>query len=189
VIVVQVNGAVPKAPQLEKAADVPPPIPSVRSPAGAIWIAAGACLAILAYSVVNQYWLGAIVSGVGFVAAAAAGMAFRATHVGACPPIGSIGGPYGNGPYRRIQCAPNGKVVAALGEIAAKLRELPAKETGDGRVNWNAFDAACAAAKVATERGDYVVSVREFCSAIRGIMKQLRDLRIPGCVTTAQFDQ
>jgi hypothetical protein len=143
----------------------------------------------LAYTVVNQYWLGAIVSAIGFFAAAAAGMAFRAANPAACPPVGSIGGPYGNGPYRKIQCAPNGKVVAALAEIAGKLRELPAKETGDGRVKWDEFDAACAAAKSATESGDHVVAVREFSSAIRGIMKQLRDFKIPGCVTTAQFDQ
>jgi protein phosphatase len=188
VIVVQVNGAVPKTAPLENAGEAPPPT-SPRSAAGAIWIAAGACLAILAYTVVNQYWLGAIVSAIGFFAAAAAGMAFRAANPAACPPVGSIGGPYGNGPYRKIHCAPNGKVVAALAEIAGKLRELPAKETGDGRVKWDEFDAACAAAKSATESGDHVVAVREFSSAIRGIMKQLRDFKIPGCVTTAQFDQ
>jgi protein phosphatase len=186
VIVAQVNGAVPKAASMESV-DEPPP-PNTRSPAGPIWIAAGACLALLAYCVVNQHWLGAIVSAVGFLAALAAGMAFRSSVSPSCPPIGSIGGPYGNGPHRQIKCAPNGKVVAAIGEIAAKLRELPAKETGNGKVKWHDFDAACAAARLAIDRGDYVVAVREYSRAIRDIMKQLRDIRGPGGATTTQLE-
>jgi protein phosphatase len=186
VIVAQVNGAVPLAAPVDSVGEAPPI--NARSPAGPIWIAAGACLALLAYCVVNQHWLGAIVSAVGFLAAVAAGMAFRSSASPACPPIGSIGGPYGNGPHRQIKCVPNGKVVGALGEIAAKLREIPAKETGNGRVNWNNFDSACSEAKAAIDRGEFVVAVREYSRAIRGVMKQLRDLRIPGCVTTAQLE-
>lgn len=187
VVVAKVTAASQSAPV--ETGDGETPTPGRSSPPGAIWIAAVACLLLLAYSVVNQYWLGAIGSAIGFLAAAVAGIAFRATSPVACPPIGSIGGPYGNGPYRKVQCTPNGKVAAAMGEIAAKLRELPASEAGNSRIKWDDFDQASTAAKSAIERGDYIIAVREYCSAIRGIMKQLRDFRIPGCVTTAQFDQ
>lgn len=186
VVIAQVNGAIPKTAPPENVTEAP--APTKPSPPGAIWIAAGASLAILAYCLAHQYWLGALVSAVGFIAAVAAGLAFRSTNAVVCPPIGSIGGPYGNGPYRKIQCAPNGKVVAALADIAATLRELPAKETGNGRVKWDAFDKACAEAKSAAGRGDYVDAVRGYSSAIRGIMKQLRDFRAPGGATTTQLE-
>jgi hypothetical protein len=171
---VQVNGAVPQNGQLEQAGEIAMP---ARSPAGPIWVAAGACLAVLTYCAVNQYWLGVIASAVGFVAAVAGGLAARSTPKVACPPIGSIGGPYGNGPYRKIQCAPNGKVVATLAEITNKLRELPAKEAGNGKVDWSAFDKAVAEARAATERSEFVAAVTAYGAGIRGIMRQLRDTR------------
>ena len=37
----------------------------------------------------------------------------------------SIGGPYGNGPYRETPCEPNRKVVDSLAEIVAKLVSCP----------------------------------------------------------------
>jgi protein phosphatase len=188
VVIAQVNGEIPKTASLDAVAGDARP-EGGPSPIGAIWVAAIACLVILAYSIVNQYWLGAIGSAVGFLAAAAAGLAFRGTRPTACPPIGSIGGPYGNGPYRKIQCTPSGKVVAALAEIAMKLRDLPARETGYGRVKWEAFDKASTDAKAATDRGDFIGAVRNYSRAIRGIMKQLRDVRGPSGATTTQFDQ
>jgi protein phosphatase len=185
VIVAQVNGFIPKTATIEGAAEAPP---TPNSPAGLIWVAALACLAILAYCAVNHYWFGAIGSAIGLVAAVAAGMAFRSTNPNVCPPIGPIGGPYGNGPYRQIPCAPNGKVVATLAEISTKLRELPEKETGNGKVKWDVFDAARAAAQAATEKGDHVAAIRHYSEAIRGVMRQLREFRPPGGTTTAHFE-
>ncbi len=175
VVIAQVDGAVPRITTLESAAESTPA--GQRSPTGPIWIAAGACLAMLAYCIVNYYWLGAIGSTVGFLAALAAGLAFRSSGSRVCPPIGSIGGPYGNGPYRKIQCAPNSKFVATLADITAKLRDLPERETGNGKVDWQTFDAARSAAKTDTERADFVAAIRHYSEAIRGIMRQLRDCR------------
>jgi hypothetical protein len=91
--------------------------------------------------------------------------------------VGSIGGPYGNGPYRKIQCAPNGKVVATLAEITAKLRAMPAKDACNGKVDWRKFETVTFEAKSATDRGDFESAVRSYSEAIRGIMRQLRDCR------------
>jgi hypothetical protein len=124
-----------------------------------------------------QHWLGGIGSAIGFVAAFAAGLAYRSSGSHVCPPIGSIGGPYGNGPYRKIQCAPNSKFVTMLADITEKLRDLPDRETGNGQVDWKLFDAARAAAKADAERGDFFAAVRHYSEAIRGIMRQLRDCR------------
>jgi len=174
VIVTQVNGAVPVAAAVEPASET---ARADRSWTAPLWVAAGACLAALAYCVVNEIWLGAVASAVGFIVAAAAGLATRSSRTFVCPPVGSIGGPYGNGPYRKIQCAPGGKFVATLAEIAAKLRDLPAKDSGNGKVDWKRFDTTTIEAKSAADRGDFESAVRHYSEAIRGIMRQLRASR------------
>jgi PPM family protein phosphatase len=174
VAVAQVNGAIPSTATLENSGDS---AHRPRPPSALLWIAAGAFLAILGYCVAYQFWIGAIGSAIGAVAAIIAALAFRPAEKITCPPIGPIGGPYGNGPYRKAQCNPGGKVVTTLADFAAKLRELPPEETGNGKVDWQPFDAACSEAKAAAQRGDYVAAVRHYSSAIRGVMKQLRQCR------------
>jgi len=174
VIITQVNGVVPRTAALETVGETSAPARPVAAP---IWIAAGACLATMAYCLVKELWLGAVACGVGFVAAVAAGLMARTNRTFVCPPIGSIGGPYGNGPYRKIQCAPNGKVVGTLAEITAKLRNLPEKDAGNGKVDWKKFDAATSEAKSAAGRNEFESAVRHYSEAIRGIMRQLRDFR------------
>ncbi len=175
VIVAQVDGAAPRV----VAADGPGEVPAAgrRWSTAALWLAAGACLAMLVYSVAHRFWTGAIGSAVGFVAAVGVGLAFRSTAVAACPPIGPIGGPYGNGPYRKAHCAPNGKVVGVLAEIAAKLRDLPDNGAGDRQLDLQAFQASLSEAKDANDRGDYVAAVRQYSGVIRRIMKRLRETR------------
>jgi protein phosphatase len=178
VIVAQVNGGMPGTAAIESATESGGDSHAPdHSWSALLWVAAGACLAAMAYCAVKEIWLGAIASAAGFVAAAVGGLATRTSRTVVCPPVGSIGGPYGNGPYRKIQCAPNGKVVATLADIAAKLRQLPAKDAGNGKVDWQKFDSAIAEAKSAAERSDFVSSVRSYCGAIRSIMRQLRDSR------------
>jgi protein phosphatase len=182
VIVAQVDGAVPRIAAMETASEA---VPRSSPPTALMWVAAGACLAMLAYCVAKQYWAGAVGSAVGLIATVVAALTFRSTSAATCPQIGSIGGPYGNGPYRKTQCVPNGKVVAALADIAAKLRDLPA--AGNAGVDWRAFDAAILDAKAAVEHAEFVAAVRHYCAAIRNIMTQLRDHRPPGASTTTQL--
>jgi protein phosphatase len=143
-----------------------------------LWLATGACLATLIYFVVNQLWAGVLISAIGMVASmvAAVGLRGRPTVAGGGG-VGSLGGPYGNGPYRKTTCPPNGKIVATLAEIATTLRALPEKEPGNWSVDWHPFDLQRAAAAAAAESGDYANAIRQYCQAIREIMQQVREHR------------
>jgi protein phosphatase len=175
VVIAQVDGAVPHIAPADTASEMP--ATERRTGAGPMWLAAGACLAMLGYCVAYEFWAGAVGSGIGFIAAVGAALAFRSSAAATCPPIGPIGGPYGNGPYRKANCAPDAKVVAILGEIAGKIRDLPEEGAGDRSVDWNAFDAATTEGQAANDRGDFVSAIQNYSAAIRRMMKQLRQSR------------
>jgi protein phosphatase len=174
VIVAEVNGAIPHTPSLEGTAEA---THHTRPPTAPLWIAAGAFLAMLGYCVVYQYWLGAIAAGVGAFAALTAAWLYKPAGQFVCPPIGPIGGPYGNGPYRKAQCTPNDKMVSTLADFAAKLRDLPENDAANGKINWQSFDDVVSQAKSAAERADHIGAIRSYSEAIRGVMKQLRNCR------------
>jgi protein phosphatase len=143
-----------------------------------LWLTAGAALGIMIYCLLHQLWVGAIVSAVALAIGLIAALMARVApnHAGRAT-VRPLGGPYGNGPYRKAECPPNGRVVDALSEIAAKLRELPQMEPGDWQVNWEPFDDQRAAAAAAAQQGNYVAAVRQYAQAIRDIMKQIREHR------------
>jgi serine/threonine protein phosphatase PrpC len=175
VVIAKVDGAVPRVAPAESKSDVPPA--ARRSSTAPLWLAAGACLALLGYCVAYEFWAGAIGSGIGFLAAVGAALAYRSTSTANCPPIGPIGGPYGNGPYRKANCAPSAKIVTVLAEITDKIRNLPENGAGDRTLDWHAFDRSQTEAKAANDRGDFTAAVQQYSAAIRRIMKQLRQSR------------
>jgi hypothetical protein len=122
----------------------------------------------------SQFWLGAVGSVIGLIAAVTAGIALRSSATIRCPPIQSLGGPYGNGPYRKAKCTPNPRVVATLAEIAGKLQEQSNKERNNRTLNWQAFEDARGKAAAAADKGDYIDAIRQYSTAIRKIMKQCR---------------
>jgi protein phosphatase len=138
-------------------------------------IAFACCLVALGFCVVNQYWFAAAISASVALALVAA-WSYRAG-VSARASGGSIGGPYGNGPYRRIECGPTRNVAESIAEIAGKLRELPAKNLGNWKVDWASFDEVCAQADAAKNAGHFADAIRRYSRAIRDIMQQLRDNR------------
>lgn len=173
VIVAEVNGSVPQAAlAIQETGDAPH---SGHWPTAPLWVAAGAFLAILAYCILHGYWPAAAGSAIGFVATMAAGLSLRTSSPGVCPPIQSLGGPYGNGPYRKAKCAPNARVVATLAEIADKLREQSNKNHGRRALDWESFEAARKEATVLAEKGDHAEAIRRFGAAIRKIMKKFRE--------------
>jgi len=172
-IIAKIDGEAPQVVVEESAAG-----PSTgRWPTALLLIAAGAFLAGLIYSCIYQAWVGALVSAVGFVASALAGLSVRSGAPAVCAPHQSIGGPYGNGPYRKAQCPPDGKLLATLEDISKKLRELPTSDAGQTAVDWNEFDEARSQASAAAERGDYPAAIRQYSLAVRQVMKQLREHR------------
>jgi protein phosphatase len=177
VIIVHVDGEVPTkiaTPDLQ----VPdsPPV-DWRLYAAPLWITAGACLGVMSYCLWHAIWPGAIISAVALAVAVASAIAFRSSALGRSPQVRPLGGPYGNGPYRKADCSPNGRVVASLADIAAKLRELPDKEPGEWTIDWRPFDNERDLAAAAAAEGDHSAAIREYCHAIREVMRQIREKR------------
>jgi protein phosphatase len=176
VIVARVGeGAPPELPPAVDLQEKPPPVQR-RTQTAPLWIAAGACLGVLTYCLVNEIWPGAMIAAVALAVAFISALAFRSV-ANDSPAIRPLGGPYGNGPYRKAVCQPNGHVMESLQEIAARLRELPEKQPGDWTVDWQPFDVQCAEAAAAAEKGDYIAAIRAYGQAIRHIMRQLREHR------------
>lgn len=146
-----------------------------RWPGAPMWLAFGVCLAALAYCVAAENLVGAIIAAMG-AALLVGGWSYRA---GAASRAidGSIGGPYGNGPYRKIECRPTREVVTALADLAGRLRTLPEKSSVQWDVDWRSFDATTAQAVAAVDAGQFADAVRHYCHAIRDVMRQFRDRR------------
>jgi PPM family protein phosphatase len=177
VIIAHVDGEV--SPKITPAEFKGPSMPRAESrfQSAPLWIAAGACLGVMAYCLWHAIWPGAVVSAIALALAVASAIAFRSSAMAGCPQVRPLGGPYGNGPYRKAECSPNGQVVASLADIAAKLRSLPEKEPGDWTVDWQPFDSDRASAAAAAEKGDYVAAIRQYGRAIHNVMQQLREKR------------
>jgi protein phosphatase len=135
-----------------------------------------AAILALAFCAVNEWWIASAVSGVVLVAAAAMLFVRPIAHGVRCAPSESLGGPYGNGPYRQISCEPNRKVVESLGAIVAKLRGL--STNGSVRINWKPLDEAAATAATAADRGDFCTAIRSYSAGIRAVMQELRQHRV-----------
>jgi protein phosphatase len=179
IIIARVKGgeqpSIPPAALIDEEPDRQPTSATPVTPIAPLLLAgaAGGCLAVLAYCLVYQMWTGAIIAAGALVAALVAALAFRTAVFAACPPIRPLGGPYGNGPYRKADCPPNGRLVAALDDITTKLRALPEKGSGEWSVDWQSFDDQRSHAAVAAAKGDYVEAVRRYGQAIRDIMRKL----------------
>jgi protein phosphatase len=177
VIVAQVDGNTPvKLPALDGLPEKPA-VERRRFQTGPMWFAAGVCLAVLTYCLMNEIWPGAMMAAAALAVALISALACRANSGLACPTVRPLGGPYGNGPYRKAECSPNGRVVESLREIAAKLRELPEKQPGEWTVDWQPFDDQRAQAAAAAESGDHAAAIRGYGQAICDIMRKLREHR------------
>jgi serine/threonine protein phosphatase PrpC len=177
VIVAKIDGELPAN------LDFPPPgngVPA-KSPKqmAPLLVAIGVCVGFLGYFLAYRLWAGAVVAAVGLVAALMTALTFGSRSASGCPPSRSLGGPYGNGPHRKIECPPNGRVVASLAEIVSTLRELPEKENTSwaADVDWTFFDSSRSQAVEASKNGDYVTAIRQYCRGIRNVMQQFREHR------------
>jgi protein phosphatase len=144
-----------------------------------LWFAIGACMAMLGYSLFYQIWRGAVISA-GLAVVLIASLLFRTRPAAAgLAAARSIGGPYGNGPHRKVDCPANGRVAGSLAEIAKTLRDLPKQENTSwaADLDWKFFDDARAKAAEATNKADYLTAICEYCRGIRNVMQQFREHR------------
>jgi serine/threonine protein phosphatase PrpC len=150
-----------------------------RGQSASLLVAVGVCIGMLVYFLVNRLWTGVVASAVGLVAALIAAITPLARQSAGQSPARSLGGPYGDGPHRKIECPPNARVVATLAEIVASLRAVPEKEnsTWAADVKWELFDEAREKAIEASKSADYVNAIRQYCRGIRDVMQQFRERR------------
>jgi protein phosphatase len=177
VIVARIDGEMPAGADLSSFQNGARP--SSRWSAASL-LSIGACLGMMAYFAYHKLWTAVAVSGVALVAAIMAALAFRSRPVAAgLPPTQSIGGPYGDGPHRKVQCPPNGRMMESLAEVAKNLRDLPnnPQTSWAESIKWQPFDETRAAAAAAAERSDFTEAIRKYSDAIRYIMKQVREHR------------
>jgi protein phosphatase len=177
VIIANVNGELPT--NMDVPAPVSGDVATTRGPIWSLWVAIGVCLGMLGYFLSYGQWTGVVASAVALVAALIAAISIRARPSGESAPVRSLGGPYGNGPHRRIDCPPNGRVVASLAEIATQLRAVPEKENASWAtdVDWTVFDDSREKAIEASKNADYVNAIRQYGRGIRDVMRQFRERR------------
>ncbi|QDU87821.1 Putative protein phosphatase 2C-type [Pirellulimonas nuda] len=111
-------------------------------------------------------------------AAAGAGLMLALMGRGAAHPAhpSDTGGPYGNGPYRSIDCQTGEGAAHALAEVVAELSALRDREEKGPDIDWAPFDAAREQAKAKRDAGDVRGSLTSDANAIRGLMEQVRKL-------------
>jgi protein phosphatase len=175
VIIANVDGEIPA--NCNVAVPVNNAVVKSRGPIASLWVAIGVCMGMLGYFLANRLWTGVVASAVGLVAALIAALSARFRSSSEFAPSRSLGGPYGNGPHRKIDCPPNARVVASLAEIATELRAVPENSAWAADVDWTLFDEAREKAVEASKNSDYVNAIREYGRGIRDVMRQFRERR------------
>ncbi|MCI0492911.1 MAG: protein phosphatase 2C domain-containing protein [Planctomycetes bacterium] len=176
IIVAQVAGSgLPEEATVSETSVDPPGDRRSQLLTAAWWLAAGASLGVLAYGLANRFWAGAVAALMTFIGSLVGAKVCRQQPATTRLPPGMIGGPYGNGPYRKADCAPNRQVVDALAEVADQLRGLTESETNDRSIHWQVFDEARQQATAAADAGDFATAIRHHCRSMRDVMQQLAD--------------
>lgn len=136
-------------------------------------VAAAVCLAIIIWCIREQHTWGAVLAAIGLGGAAVRALG-RNVVEGVTEVANAIGGPYGNGPYRRFDCNAGDKTTGALKRVLDELSELrsrTADQNGAAAVDWQQFDAQRA---LAEQSNDWREQVRSYATAVRDLMAQVR---------------
>ena len=139
------------------------------------WAAIALSAIALVFCAPQEYPLSlwAIVGGVGLAISAL--MAWR-QHVGSDHSGGLLEeiGLRGKAPYRRHTCAPNANRIGPLAEIVRQLEDIEAQQ-GDWEFDLTQIHEDRKLAHEAMHKGDHPAAVVAYCSAVRGLMKALRE--------------
>lgn len=81
----------------------------------------------------------------------------------------------GRGPYRTYECTPGEEAVGALLKLLGELRIVALEQ--DWEIDWDQVDQHAIAAQQARKEGDYRTAVAKHATAVRVLMKQIRDQR------------
>jgi len=131
------------------------------------------CLFVLTFCLMQQLWVAATVSAAGLATAIGLLLAKHGDRRASSQSAGPIGGPYGNGPYRQIPCAPNREVFDRLQETSGRLQQL--RDECSRSIDQALLEKLDGEAAVAAEAGDYRTAVVRFAEALRETMRQIRE--------------
>ena len=143
------------------------------------WLAMVGCLAAVAWFGSQSHPLGALLAAAGFGAAMMVAMR-RRNQPPAAEPVVALGGPYGNGPYRSIDCLPGEPAAEALANVVQQLADLEHRDDlqiGPPVEDWSGFHRERQKAIDAANQGDPALAVSHFGAAIRGLMDKVRASR------------
>ncbi|MGE3241123.1 MAG: PP2C family serine/threonine-protein phosphatase [Pirellulales bacterium] len=129
----------------------------------------------LTFCLVNEWWIAAAVAGVALLTLLGITFSKRGIVGGGGNPV-SLGGPYGNGPYRDTPAEPDDKIIKGLSEQLNRLRGLPAEQ--GPTIDWKPLDELIAAGESAAENRDYCTAVCRYTEAIRAVMQNFRQHRL-----------
>jgi len=139
-------------------------------------VASVVTLLALVFCLVNEWWIASAVAGAALLTSLGLLVAGRNRQGGRRAMPISLGGPYGNGPYRDTLVEPDETIVASLAELAKKLRDLP--ECQGWKIRWQPLEMSTAAGKAAAECGEYSTAIRHYAEALRSVMLQFREHRL-----------
>jgi len=146
----------------------------------AAWLAMVICLAALAWFGSQQHAIGALLASAGFGASVMVAMLRRHAPAASEPAV-ALGGPYGNGPYRKVDCLPGAPAAEALASVVAQLADLehrdPAQAGPPPIEDWSGFHAERQRATDAAANGNPTAAVGHYGAAIRGLMDKVRASR------------
>jgi protein phosphatase len=131
------------------------------------------CLFVLTFCLVSQYWIAATVSAAGL--AVAIGLLLARGNGGGAfgQSAGPIGGPYGNGPYRQLQCPPDREVIDRLQETVGRLQQL--RNDFKPSMDWSTVEKLDGEAASAADAGDFITAVKRFSESLRETMRRIRE--------------
>jgi PPM family protein phosphatase len=151
----------------------PPPSPRTSQ---TLWLAAGASLIVAAGLGAFQLTVLALLAVVIAIALGLIGLLQRIS-----PPQQDVrylpaGARLGTGPHATIDAQPNEQLVRELISLIEQLRQAAIEE--QWAVDWDQFNALNQQGKQALEAKDFPLAVREYATALRFMMNQLRSQQV-----------
>ena len=143
----------------------------------ALWLSIAASLAAVFWTAYTGHNLGLALSAVALGASASIALLQRFAPP-AQPSEFALGGPYGNGPHRQIECVLDNASVQSLKSVVDQLAELRQNGTfpvnGKVPVDWQPFESAREAGDASTGARQ---TVQHYCQAIRLPVEEIRRTR------------
>jgi len=137
------------------------------------WSAMASCSVLaVASAAMGHPWVAWISAGIG-LCLGAVGFFLKSSQSRPCVSNHSSFGPRGKAPYRCHECAPSAANIASLGDIVRQLEELESRREWD--FDWEPIHEDRLKALDAVSRGSYQEAVVGYCSAVRRLMKALRE--------------